>query len=400
MIYLLLVILLAFIITDILREKKIFSPGFVFNGIFFITIALYVMYLSYVQKYLSFRMVMLLYVAVAFFNIPRVYDVYDDSKIKQPNGVLNIELSKNKEFIACAIAVFMFLVELVYCNGCPLIWKVTGDGRTYFDFGIPTFNGLMNSLVVLMGAYSLFKKDCGYKYVYLFIGFLAVSRQILLSIVVEGAVLYLLRGNKLSKKTIIYGLIGAFVAVLAFSAFGNFRTGKGNFEQVVRFKENVNWLPTAFKWLYSYLCFSLSNMNYLVSQTFGFLNLGASSINEFVPSIIAGFFPVKYGFYYLVSPNFTVSTFMPSLYLDFGYLGIALFCLVVGFLSVYLYKKALKKNKVAILIYMVFVHNIIFIFFINMFFYLPIMGQLLFIPIFFCDWKKILNKLKNLKLKI
>ena len=72
-------------------------------------------------------------------------------------------ISPKKEMVVYYIALVVFIIEVIYSKGCPLAWKILGNGKTYFDFGIPSVNGMFYGLVILMGSYSLFKKGCFYK---------------------------------------------------------------------------------------------------------------------------------------------------------------------------------------------------------------------------------------------
>ena len=385
---------LVLLVVDFWKERKIYSPAFLFNGIFFVTLFLYSFKLSNIQHDLSTRTVLLLFLCELGFNLPIFISKLNEKPIKlvEYKKSEKLLLSSKKEMIIFYIIFAMFMVELVYCKGCPLIWKLTGNKKTYKDFGIPSFNGLLHAFITLMGAYSIFKKKCIYKYFYLTLALLMITRQVIISIFVQGLFFYLYR-HGLNKKLILTILVGGVIGIIAFSVAGNMRTGESHFIKVSQFKKEYDWIPTSIQWVYSYMCFSVSNLNKLVGLTDGFVNFGASIFNQLVPSALNFGIVERQTFYYRVEINFTVGTFAPEIYLDFGLIGITIFCIALGFISNIIYKKVKEGSDLMGLMYMVVSHNIVLLFFTNMFLHLPIMFELVLIPlIFMIDYKKITQR--------
>lgn len=398
MIYLLLVFLFTLIVLDFVKNKKLHTPGIIFNLVFLVSLFLYNFYLSDIQQTLTSKTIWIITSFIVAFNIPIFRNYYKKNiMIVNLKKRIPFRISETREMIVYYIAFTVFVVEMIYSKGCPLAWKLIGNGKTYFDFGIPSVNGMFYGLVILMGSYSLFKKGCIYKYLYLSFGILMISRQMLISIFVQAVVLYLLT-HKLSKKLVIIIITGLVLGVLSFSLFGNIRTGEGEFLKVAQFKETFKWIPTAFKWIYAYICFSFSNLNNLFNMTNGCVNYGASNFNELMPSVINLKMPINRDFDILICDNFNVSTFAPSLYVDFGVIGLCLFCLIIGIIAKFFYTRANSNEMVSKLVYMVIAHNMIFLFFINMFTYLPIMFEFFLIPfIFVIDYKDLKNKILKRK---
>ena len=137
---------------------------------------------------------------------------------------------------------------------------------------------------------------------------------------------------------------------------------------------------------YSYMTFSVSNFNNLVSITQGSINHGATMLNDFLPTVLLNIFniEVKYSPRYIISRNYTVSTYLASIYLDFGITGIGIFNSFIAFLGYSLYKNIkYKKTPRDVLLYSVYAHNIILLFFINFYLYLPVIIQIFYIPFLF-----------------
>ncbi len=407
----LIIFLLILLIVNYYICRKIFSPGVIFNGIYFVTLFLYSFYLSDLQQVLSSRTIILLFVSVICFNIPVILLAL---KNKYNVGVFNIKKKRPpktfkyrvpRQSLLIALVIIFFVIQVIYSKGFPVLWKITGSDKTYFDFGIPSITGLYYGFIIILGAWSLFKKRNILRFVCLFIGVLIISRQVIISIVLEGVIYKLLTLKKNKWKFYRIIIVLGIVGIIAFSIIGNFRTGEADFLKVARFKSEYNYIPTSFKWIYSYMCFSLSNLNNLVGMTNGGINHGATIFNELTPTVLSNALSVKEAFNsdFLVSPNFTVSTYLPPIYLDFGIFGVGVFCFVLGIICQSLLNYMHKNKSIcAYLIYCVLIHNIILLFFTNMFLYLPIIIQIVYIPFIFRRKKykrKVTNDNMNLVLK-
>ena len=391
------ILLLILCIFDLIKNKKILSPRFLFNFIFFISSSLYEWHFSYIQQELSDRTELILLNCVVFYNLTYYYfeHIFNKDKffklikkLKEKFNIKNklpkIKTSMNKRIkIAKYIVIVTFIIECIYSKGFPLLWKFTDDARSYLEFGIPSLNGALDGLIICLGAYSLFSKSKD-KYIYLLIGLCVISRQIILSMFIEGIIYFILSSNK----KISYKKIGLLVVIafIGFTAIGNFRSGNDTMDNVFMPKKQYQKIPSSMKWTYSYITFSVSNFNNLVSITDGGMNHGASMLSEFMPTVILNKVNIKPKFNqdYLVHSAYNTCTYLPSIYLDFGMFGIIVFNSLIALLGYLLYQGATKKKSTKnILLYSVFAHNIILLFFINMFLYLPVLVQFVYIPLIF-----------------
>lgn len=398
MIYAVLAILLILIGIDYTLNKKIFTPGILFNGIFFITLLLYNFYLSDIQQILSMRLLTTFLLSIIAFNIPTFIFYLKNTKSNKnkvyatEKKFISLQMSKKKELIIFLVLVLLFILEVLYNKGFPLLWKLKKENKIYTDFGIPILHGFFLSVVTIMGAYSLFKKHCYYKYFYLSIGLLIINRNLVITIIVEGFIFFLLQNPNFLKNAKNVGIIGAcgILVMIAFSVMGNFRTGENNFLSVARFKESYNWIPTSIKWVYSYMCFSVSNLNNLFSMTSGGIYHGIMTLKDILPTVLSNKIHAKPFDSYLVSINFNVSTFADGLYLDFGVMGIVLYCLLLGTLCSFIYSKS-KQNDRFKLAYSVLSYCVLFLFFINMLFYSPVYFQFIWIILLFSSKEELKN---------
>lgn len=374
--------LLSVALISLKLYRKIINPIMLFNSIWLVTLLMYNMRMTEFQEVLSERTMLCIWMCILGFNsgvliINRIPTIANGKPILVRHAKLD-----NKIKIVNWIIVVSFVVEIIYSKGFPLLWKLMKNGKTYFDFGIPSFNGALYGLVICMGAYTLFQKKNYSKFFYLAFGILVVSRQIVMSIVIEGTIYYLATNIiKIKKKDRRKIIIIMIAAVIFFGLYGNFRTGEDNFNQVFEAREMYKNVPTTFKWVYAYVALALNNFNNLVGITAGNINHGLSMLNAFLPTVLLDSLGAKdiYSPYYLVKINFNVSTYLPEVYLDFGVAGILVMNFLVGTFGMWLYIKMLNdkniRNKLA---YSVFAHNMMLLFFSNFFLNISIMVQFIY----------------------
>ncbi len=384
------VILVLFCVIDYAKNHKIFTPIFIFNFIWLITLSLYQLKLSYLQSDLNDRTIQVFFASIVSFNL--AYLFFNIFNIKGKNKVSRISSAK-KIKVAKYILLTIFGLEVIYSSGVPLLWRFIGGSKNYIDYGIPSLHGAFNGLLICLGAYSIYKKRKD-SLLYLAISILILSRQVIVSMFIEAIMCMILDPNrkrlkKNKKKIVLY-----IILILAlFTILGNFRSGNNTMNNVFKPKEQYENLSDTTKWVYSYMTFSISNFNLLTSMTNGNVNKGATMLNDLLPTVLLEKVNIKmkYKPFYLVSLNYTVSTYMPPVYLDYGINGIICFSIIMAFIGCVFYKKYINnkesmKNK---LLYSVFVHNVLLLFFNNMFLYLPIIIQFIYIPIIFDDNKYI-----------
>ncbi len=388
----LLLVIAVFVIVGYKVYKSILSPLFMFNMIWLVTLLLYQMKWSEIQQDLNDKCILCIWCAVVSYNLAGLLSkglshvkfrkLFDTFILRRC-----ISFQEKIRYIN-ALIIVMLIIEGIYSKGYPLAWILLGNGKSYKNWGIPSVTGALYGLIICMGAYTLFKKS-RVKYFYLLIGILVVSRQIIMSIVIEGIIVYCFENRKkfknIDKKKVILLVVAAFVF---FGIYGNFRTGEKAFNMVFEAREPYRNVSSIFKWAYAYLCFAINNFNNLVSMTEGGVNGGASMLNELLPTVLLKRFGFAdlYSPNYLVKINFTTATYLPPIYLDFGLAGIILFNFIIGFWGEQLYRKHRKnphiKNRMK---YAIYIHNIVLLLFSNFFLYLPIMIQYVYIMLIFND---------------
>jgi oligosaccharide repeat unit polymerase len=278
--------------------------------------------------------------------------------------------------------------EIVVSGGLPLVWLFTGSSKTYFDFGIPSLHGLVNSLVmsIALCRVVLFLKTGERRHLlvpifFVFWPFVIISRMLLVVTLLEYAVIYIaLKGVK--AETIIRSVVGALSFIFIFGFIGDLRSGAETFRQLAQPTNNYpDWLPSGVLWIYIYVTTPINNLVHT--------SLWVKPINSLLfPNTAVSLFPsVIRSFIYsgnagqavsgdLVTDTFNVSTAYVGPVQDFGNYGMAAFSVVIGMLCQMFYH---QKTLRSLAIYAVLAQCLLTSLFFNNFFSLPIISQVFWI---------------------
>ena len=289
----------------------------------------------------------------------------------------------------------LFFANFIYSGYLPLISLLKDGNSDYFDYGIKGLNGLFYAYSNAFGllCYYLYLQTKEKKYLYflssIFLIFLlCVTRQNIISLIFEILIIHTFKVKPINiKKIMLYGL----GLILMFGFIGQLRSG--DIKELIGLKSDYFWIPTAFLWIYSYGFFNILNLDNLVhGGSYGLFN--GSSLSTLIPSFLRPDYDD--GGSMLEVSNFTISSYINPIFQDLGYYGVLIFTVIVVLLTVYNYKKALViGNFRAISIYSVLFFCALFSFFVNFWFYLPIVFQIPFLIMFS---KKILYTNNDLSL--
>jgi oligosaccharide repeat unit polymerase len=312
--------------------------------------------------------------------------------IKRNNSknILTLQtLSENiynlRYYFAIGLYLLLLVVNIIYSKYIPVINLILyGQGTSgYIGFGIPSLYGLFNAYANALAILSLFffltTKRSLYIIVYLLILIIfaaLISRQNITSVLVESlVVITVIKGRIPLFKLIIYILL--FSAL--FTIIGEFRTG--DITGLVMLNENFNWLPKGFVWFYSYSYFNLLNFDNLVN-ILGGGQYDGSSLDKLIPSFMRSPQSFNMGDF-LEIPAFAVSSYMFEIYRDIGFIGVILFTILMQIIGGLSYNSVLSNaNYRTVATYSVIFFCLIFSFFVNFLFYLPVIFQVVFIYIF------------------
>ncbi|UKT63248.1 O-antigen polymerase [Pedobacter mucosus] len=306
-----------------------------------------------------------------FFNLTRKALVF-------PKIVIN----QTKYNYILLIGLGLFLINFLASGFLPLINSIQTGQSDYFDYGIKGLNGMFyayaNAFCLL--AYALYLDTSNKKYlmhliITVFIFLLCLTRQNIISAITEIFILHSFKRGLISKKKM---LLYVGLLLFAFGAMGELRSG--DIKEIMGLRKDYFWLPTSFIWVYSYGFFNVLNLDNLVtSKAFGLFD--NSSISFLLPSFLRPKFEAQPDLLEVI--NFNISSYINPILRDWGYYGTIVFTGIIMFFTVKSYQAAKNHaNFKSISIYCVLLFCALFSFFINFWFYLPIIFQIPFLILF------------------
>ncbi|WP_353065270.1 O-antigen polymerase [Tunturibacter psychrotolerans] len=288
-------------------------------------------------------------------------------------------------------AVFSF-AEILASGGVPLVWAVTGNSKTYFDFGIQSLHGLLNSLILAIGlTYTgIFVRYGGRRYLLGPLGVLAwsillITRSMMIVDLLQSAMVVVLYKG-ISKKIATRLVVAVILVTVGFGAIGDLRTGAINFRTLAQPTDAYpDWLPSGFLWVYIYVTTPLNNLAYTIASSHPVDNI-------LFPNTAAPLFPhiVRDAIYgdslatslsgELVDSAFNVSTAYVGPFQDYGSLGIVSFSVLIAAFAGFYWRRSNFRDQ---LIYVVIGQCLFMTIFYNHFFSLPVITQIIWIYLFF-----------------
>lgn len=275
------------------------------------------------------------------------------------------------------------LFETVYSKGFPIIWALQHNGKTYFDYGIPSVHGFANAYgltILTILAYQLFKGDykkqskkiVTYILIILLMYVFMLTRQVIISAIIQIFVVYCFLKRKIPWVKI---LIWIFLIIIAFGLVGNIRTGYYDFLSVAQMDTKVNPLFVGFYWVYMYLTMTIANLNKLFNMFFTPLGMGYFWSIYLPTALVNSVFkfnnPVDQS-NFLVTQAFNVSGYSADAYISIGIMGLVIMAIIYGIIGGLCYKKIIRNRSMKnILYYAVYLQIIVLSFFFNQLFYLP-----------------------------
>jgi oligosaccharide repeat unit polymerase len=296
------------------------------------------------------------------------------------------ERVNDRVFVAILVVYLSFCVLNVLLAGyVPLVRGVLTGDTGYMDFGVKGVYGLFNAFANAFGvtAFYLWMVNPGrrlYAASFLLVlgmFFLFVTRQNMVSLLVEAFIVYSCVVRRISTPLI---LILAVLGLFGFGLIGDARLGADQDIAVLAgIREKYNWLPTPFIWLFAYCYFNILNLDN-VATLLQRPAYDGSSLATLLPSFIRPEGEGAEGV--LEVSTFTVSSFIAPLVYDVGLWGLAIvFSLLC--ISVWWYVRLLSKGRLfsGSTGYAVMYFCFAFSFFVNSWFYLPVIFQLAFFPL-------------------
>lgn len=245
-------------------------------------------------------------------------------------SALDVQVLERFLLIMCLLWSAFFLAETVYSGGIPIIWALTGDSRSYTEFGIPTVGGLANMLrsfaaiacVVLLVVTR--RRTFIIIWAALFVSVLAeISRSGVFVFVLETMCVYaVLRPVRLRSLLLVTGL-GALL-VGAFIFLGQARKIDMNMDQLEGVKNVFGAGPVAVYWLWAYVVSPLGNLNFAAGLGIEPVHLPYFTLQPIIPTVVRSvFFPAATYPIPLISEGLNATSMYAPLVADFGFAGAA-----------------------------------------------------------------------------
>lgn len=275
-------------------------------------------------------------------------------------------------------------VNVALAGYVPLIQALTTGDSGYMDFGVKGLYGLYNAFSNAFGltAFYFWRRDGDRAYRNAFLTVvcvfvLFVTRQNLVSLVIECFVVQNLCMRR-SSRTVI--ALAAAAALTIFGVIGDIRIGT-DIAEVAQIKESAAWLPSSVVWLYSYSYFNILNLDNTVA-TFVQPALDGTSLTQLLPSFVRPEGGVDDANLIEVAA-FNVTSYASPIIRDFGAGGVVA---VVALFALLTRRSLLATQRrssfLATASYAVLYFCFAFSFFVNFWFYLPIIFQPVFLWMF------------------
>jgi oligosaccharide repeat unit polymerase len=373
-------------------------PLFIFWAAWLATVALYDMHLSLLLIYpsdlvihvVAWIVVPYTVTALAYLGL-RSWEQPSPLSFRPDSGVRRAKLARWLR-IAFVIWALLTVIEIAVSGGVPLLWLIQGSSKTYFDFGIASVHGLLNSLILAIGLmeFALFsltgKRNHLWMPVFVVIwSLIAVTRNMLIVILIECAIVWAMTRG-ITWKTLAKASVSFVALILVFGYIGDFRTGGETFRQLAEPSPNYpEWLPSGALWVYIYVGTPINNLVNTVQSTAPLNSpLFPNATSLLFPSVIRDviYNPATISDALsgdLVSDAFNVSTAYVGAFQDFGMAGVAGFSVVLGWLSAHFWRDRSLRGS---LIYAVMGQCLVVSIFFNHLFYLPVITQVIWLYMF------------------
>jgi oligosaccharide repeat unit polymerase len=307
-------------------------------------------------------------------------------KLRKPSHEQLVVIEKRLRFL-WRLWLIAAAVETLVSGGLPILWIFTNPSKTYFDYGLPSLHGLVNSLMLALTLcrFALYlmtgnKRHLKVPFFSIVWWILLATRGTLLFTLVESAFL-LLRIRHIRAKT-LYGIAASVVlVVLLFGWAGDLRSGSDRFRELAQPTSSYpQWLPSGVLWVYIYATTPLNNLAYsMLSKNPEANLLLPHTLSLLLPTVVRNYVYGDAGAAAdeltgdLIEANFNVSTAYLGPAQDFGLPAIFLFSLISASACQWFWYKPDLQSQ---LFFAVLAMCLFFSVFYDLFLSLPIVAQM------------------------
>ena len=251
--------------------------------------------------------------------------------------------------------VVISLVEIGFAGGLPVIWLLTGSGRTYEDFGIHTVHGLANGLWIFLAftqCLRIFDRACRRRDRQLALALLVwpilmMSRALITILLLQVVSFYLITTMRRMRSVLLRLSVLVVIFALAFGYMGDVRAPDFSIVEALGFDSDQT-RSTALLWIYSYIVSPVSTLalNWEISIP-EFTLLPFNTLANLLPSVARSALSMGTGFDsyigVLAHDAFNVSTAFLAPFLDWGPAGMLVMAFVIGFIGHVVWCAALRN---------------------------------------------------------
>ena len=266
-------------------------------------------------------------------------------------------LIRSFAFLIFSVWGALYILNVAYSGGIPLLWAVMHSGKTYADFGIPSVGGLALMLRSFVGVVwmCLFCITGQKKYLLFVVGLgslciLEVSRGNLFMYILQIGCIYLIL-NRMRIRTF---LVVAAIVVIAISLFIFLGTVRGITGTAATFgagKTAIANIPPGLFWAWAYTVSTIGNVNHAAAIGIHPHYFPLYSGTLLLPGAIRGLFGASGAPIPLAASSLTAVSAYGPLIADFGFSGAAIWMAGFQALSTYVYIRAKQGSLVHLVIY-------------------------------------------------
>jgi oligosaccharide repeat unit polymerase len=305
-------------------------------------------------------------------------------------------LSRRTGKILRSLAVVLVLglgFELVHFRNLPLLSLLgVGVPISYTEFGFPGIHGLFNAIFLVICTVLFVRQLLAPNPTngLLLITALAwpillVSRQLLFSLIVQFVFLFILvRG--ISSANFLKLLFLSVGLMVVFGYIGDLRSGRQAFLALARPPfDYPEYIPSGFLWVYVYMVSPLNNVinNLDIAPVYAPIGLTANLLPSFARDYFMQLLEISLPQWQLVDATLNVSSMHQKYIMDFGMFFTCIIYLFMSFAASFLTRLSRLQPKYGFAL-VVFLHGIIFSFFVDFILHLVFFTQF-FLYIFLFD---------------
>lgn len=343
-------------------------PDFIFSLVWLTTMVLNFSFQTIYTVPANIKVTLLIFsniigsIAIYYFFNTKVYRMAK-SQIT-PVNVVQLNQLKKWTYIIVSIWFVGFAINIAFSKGVPLYWKLIGDSRTYTEFGVPSFSGLLNA-IRLFSSVSL---------MIILIHRFKIIDAFLLVVLLVSSLLELSRGNftfllltvlgviflykRFNWKMILLFLLGILGFLVFFGYLGNIRGSSGEINSILSENSIFKNIPNIFIWGFTYITSPLNNLNYAaewINPTFWprYTTIGL------VPTVVReSLFGVLTYPIHIADASLNATTFYSPLIADFGFGFTFIIVTLIQIYMTIIYLKAKSGKLMAALMYPILLSSI------------------------------------------